>query len=365
MIPAIRRWLVSALLTGVALAPAAGFAQTVEDRKGEPGGSPPVLLPPPTPVQERPPAYVLPPVGPPTVDFPRPDPLLDRPYAEPPGFYADVEANVLWLHLRNQLGGPVQNTITNTQDIVSFAGNRLDPALSPQFTFGYRLPDGWGGLQFDYRFLASRGRQQTVTGSEDVIQAPADQVGRVDFNIIDFAYVSREFSLEPHWNMRWGIGARMMFLFFDSRLRFLDPASAPGTILAQTESNHLRAYGAWTFLDVERKTPVAGLCAFGRLEATDMYARTSQNYTERVAGNAGDLPATFQARYDGAVSIPTLRGVLGLSYTAPSWNHSRFLLGYEYETFFQIGRQTPTPGPLDTRGQLDAHGLFLRAEFSF
>jgi hypothetical protein len=85
-----------------------------------------------------------------------------------------------------------------------------------------------------------------------------------------------------------------------------------------------------------------------------------------VAGNPGDLPATFQARYSGAVSVPTLRGVFGLSYTVPSWSrHSRFLLGYEYETFFQIGRETPTPGILDTRGQLDAQGLFLRAEISF
>jgi hypothetical protein len=190
-------------------------------------------------------------------------------------------------------------------------------------------------------------------------------VGRVDYNIIDFTYVSREFSLEPHWNMRWGVGARMMFLFFDSRLRFLDPASDPGTILAQSESNHQRAYGAWTFLDVERHLAVPGLNVFGRVEVTDMYARTSQNYTETVAGNPGDLPLTFQNRFDGASGVVTLRGIVGLSYTAPSWNHSRFLLGYEYESFFQIGRLSPTSGVIDTRGQLDAQGLFLRAEFNF
>jgi hypothetical protein len=165
--------------------------------------------------------------------------------------------------------------------------------------------------------------------------------------------------------MRWGIGARMMFLFFDSRNDFINPASDRGTILAQTMSNHLRSYGAWAFLDVERQTGVPGLTAFGRLEGADMYARTSQLYTETVAGSPGEPPPSFVNRFDGAVGVYTLREVLGLSYTVPRCNYSRFMLGYQYETYFQIGRQTPTSGVIDNRGQLDVHGLFLRAEFNF
>jgi hypothetical protein len=49
----------------------------------------------------------------------------------------------------------------------------------------------------------------------------------------------------------------------------------------------------------------------------------------------------------------------------PRWIYSRFLLGYQLEQFFQIGRQSPTSGIIDTRGSLDAHGMFLRAEFNF
>jgi hypothetical protein len=294
-----------------------------------------------------------------------PDPLLDRPYSAQPGFFANAEANVLWLHLRNELGGPVLNTVAGRVDTVTFSGNRLDPAVSPRFELGYRLPDGWGSLELTYRFLASRGRNQLISGPEDVVQAPVNEVGRVDFNIIDFAYVSREYSLDPHWNMRWGIGARMMFLFFDSRNDFINPASDRGTILAQTMSTHLRSYGAWGFLDVERQTGIPGLTAFGRLEGSDMYARSSQLYTETVAGSPGEPPPSFVNRFDGAVGVPTLREVLGLSYTVPRWNYSRFMLGYQYETYFQIGRQSPTSGVIDTRGQLDVHGLFLRAEFNF
>jgi hypothetical protein len=63
--------------------------------------------------------------------------------------------------------------------------------------------------------------------------------------------------------------------------------------------------------------------------------------------------------------VPVARGIVGLSYTVPGWNYSRFMLAYEYETFFQIGRLTSTTGIPNTRGQLDAQGLFLRAELNF
>jgi hypothetical protein len=67
-------------------------------------------------------------------------------------------------------------------DFVSFAGNRLDPTASPRFEIGYRLPDNWGSIQLGYRFLATSGTDQLTTGPQDNVQAPANQVGRLDFN---------------------------------------------------------------------------------------------------------------------------------------------------------------------------------------
>jgi hypothetical protein len=325
------------------------------------------MLPPLASVPGQPPAYVLPSPGWPKVDFEQPDPLLDRPYSSQPGFFANVETSVLWLHLRNQLAGIVFNGLTGAADAVSFAGNKLDPAVSPRFEIGYRLPDNWGSVVLGYRFLASRGRDQLVTGPADVVQARADQVGRFDDNILDLTYVSREYSLDPNWNLRWGFGGRLMFLYFDSRANFLNPGTAAGSVLAQTESNHLADYGFWGLLDVERHTPIKGLLVFGRLEGTNYFARTQERYTETVASGPGAAPLTFANRFNGSVGTQALREVVGLSYEVPEWNHSRFLLGYQYETYFQIGRQTPTNGTglIDTRGQLDVHGLFLRAELNF
>jgi hypothetical protein len=314
---------------------------------------------------ERQPAYVLPPAGWPAIDFVRPDPLLDRPYAAQRGFFTNVETNVLWMHLHNRLSAPVPNALTRAMDQVELGRTRLDLSVAQRFEVGYRLPDNWGTCSFGYGFLATQGRELSATGPEDVVQAPADKVGRLVYNMWDLTYGSREYCLDPLFNMRWGVGARMMFLFFDSRGEFVAPGGDPGTVLMQSESNYVQCYGFWGYLDLERQVGSSGLSAFFRLEGTDFFARSHQNYTETVAGSPGDRPQTFAASFHGSVAPSILREVVGIGYTVPQWNYSRFLFGYQYEQFFQIGRQSPTSGIIDTRGSLDAYGLFLRAEFHF
>src|SRR5262249_28779423 len=178
-------------------------------------------------------------------------------------------------------------------------------------------------------------------------------------------YGSREFCLDPLFNLRWGVGGRMMFLFFDSRGVFVNPGPDPGSVLSQSETNYVRCYGFWAYLDLERQIGHSGLSAFLRLEGTDLFGRVHQNYAETVAGSPGQGPQTFGAGFRGSVSPSILREIIGVSYTVPRWNYSRILFGYQYEQFFQIGRLSPTSGVPDTRGSLDAHGLFLRAEFNF
>lgn len=370
MIRIVRRWLVAAAII-------AGFGTTASCRGDDgtklpgPEAAPRTLpgsaestgveaRPLPLAPQQAPP-YVLPPCGWPKVDFARPDSLLDRPYSAQPGCYANVEANVLWVHLRNQLSGPVNNPVAGTQDRVTFPGNKLDPAVSPRVELGYRFEDNWGAVQVGYRNLATSGHDQTFTNPPDAVQAPVDQVGRVDYNMIDLSYVSREYSLDPNWNMRWGIGPRLLFLYFDSRVRTGGAGGDAGTILAQSETNNLQGYGMGAFLDLERHTPICGLNVFGRIEGTDYYARIQQSYGETVAGGPGARAA--ESRFTGSVGVSNLRGVVGISYEVPEWNYTRFMLGYQYETYFQVGRLST--GGIDTRGQLDLQGLFLRAEINF
>jgi hypothetical protein len=343
MVRSVRRWLVAAAFVAAGWASPAAFAQPVP--------------PPPAPVDqaEQPPAYVLPPPGPIVVpELPRPDPLLDRPEAEQPGPYLDVETQLLAVRLRNQPVIPVAAPGGNgaLTDLVRFPTNHLDDTISPRIDLGWRLEDGWGGLQFGFRSLSTRGSNEFALG-----QDPANVSGRFDFEVVDFSYVSREFSLGPEWDMRWGVGPRMAFLYFDSRLAIARAAPMSGDVLAEFETNHFRGYGAFGNLELGRHLSVPGLTAYGKVEFANLYARLKQTGAEVLAGDAG--PKGSAVRNDVGLSVPTFNGQVGLSYEPPGWCHSRFLLGYTYETWWQVGRLGLS------RGQLDDMGLILRAEINF
>jgi hypothetical protein len=301
----------------------------------------------------------------PAIDFIEPDPLLDRTDGAQPGFFANSETNVLWLHLHNRLRAPVTNTLTGAGDNVELGRTNLNPSVAQRFEVGCRFPDNWGTCSFGYGFLSTDGHGLSATGPDDVTQAPVEKTGRLVYNMWDLTYGSREYSLEPLFNLRWGVGGRMMFLFFDSRGDFVAPGGGSGAVLEQSESNYLQSYGFWAYLDLERHIGCSGLNAFFRLEGSDFFARVHQNYTETVGAGPGTGAQTFAASFSGSVGPSILREIVGLSYALPRWNHSRFVLGYQYEQFFQIGRLTNFSGIPDTRGSLDAHGFFLRAEFNF
>ena len=357
-------WLATAALVSATLTTAGAFAQAPP---GAPSSLPrpqdaptapdaPQTLPMPTATEEgeRPAPYVLPPAGWPGLEFPRPDPLLDRPDAPLPGFYFNIETNVAFPHLRNQLIVPV--TIGPTQtDTLQFPGNRLDPTLAPRFEVGYRLPDGWGGLQLAYSFEATSGSNSSFADPVSLAQH-----GRLDVNIAEFDYVSREFSLGPHYEMRWAVGAQAMSFFFDSSVNFLNSGTTPGAILSQTVANSTVVYGGHAMLDLSWKAPVPGLAVVGRVQIADSFGRIRQTGTEQLVGPGGDgTVALFRSTTATSVTVASGNAMLGLSYSVPGWNWSRFLVGYEYEVFYDIGRLN------EGRGQLENQVLFLRAELNF
>jgi hypothetical protein len=330
-------WLAAAALVAATLTAPAAFGQTPPEADAAP-----------------PPPYVLPPAGWPVLEFPKPDPLLDRPDAPLPGFYVNVESNVLFPHLRNQLVVPVPISDTQT-DLLHFPGNRLDPTIGPRLEVGYRFADGWGGLQLSYSFEVTSGSNSFVSE-----QTPLAQHGRLDVNIVEFDYVSREFSLGPHWEMRWGVGAQAMSFFFDSSVNFLNPGTAPGTVLSQTEANSTVPYGGHALLDLSWRTPIPDLAVVGRIKVADSFGRIRQTGTEQLVSPTGDgTVALFRSTTATSVTVASGNAMLGLSYSVPGWNWSRFLVGYEYEVFFDIGRLN------DGRGQLENQALFLRAELNF
>jgi hypothetical protein len=357
----LRCWLAAvAVLVATAARPTAA-AEPGEQPAAPAQPTPGESLPAPAPVADRPAAYVLPAPGWPVPQFASPDPFLERPYAAGAGWFVNAEANVLTVHLRNQLSVPVTNPITGGTDNVQFPGNKLDLTVSPQVELGYRFPDGCGELLFSYRFLATSGTDQVVTGPDDAFQGVAAQQGRLDYNIFDLVYMSREYALDPDWAMRWGFGGRVATLYFDSRLSFQDPGTAAGNVLSQAESNQFHAYGVHAALDLSRKLPAPGWAVFGRIEGAGLVGRLTQTGTEVVASGPGGPPSFAETRYHLTIGNPSARFVAGLSYEPFGWHHSRLMVGYEYEVWWEIGRVAAN----NSEAQLETSGLFLRAELNF
>ena len=223
----------------------------------------------------------------------------------------------------------------------------------PRFEVGCHMSDGLGDVHLGYRFLVTQGSD---TYSGDL--GPASQAGRLDLNVVDLIYRSREYSLDPNWEMRWSVGGRFAFLFFDSQVNYLNPGLTPGSILAQSESNSFWALGPMGGLELDHKTSIPGLSLSGRVEASSLYGRIKQQAVEQVVPGGGQSEFN-PIRIQTGVGVPTLGVTIGLSYTIPEWNHSRLLLGYQYEVWWQVGRVN------DSRATLEDQGLFVRAEFNF
>jgi hypothetical protein len=187
----------------------------------------------------------------------------------------------------------------------------------------------------------------------------------LDINIVDLDFGTRQFSLGPNWEMRTAVGMRYATAFLDSQVTFLHPVTVTGspfgtgpfTRLFQSESLGNRYFGAHAVLEVGRKLWVPELALFGRLEGAGMYGRVHQTFREAFV----EAPGFTQQRVTNGVGTPMLAVQTGLSYDVPQWNHARFLIGYQFEEWWQFGR-----GDNDLSfGALYDQGLFLRAEFNF
>jgi hypothetical protein len=337
-------------------------------------------LPPPQPVLEQPPAYVLPPPPNFTAAGPMNTVLLDPPWAAPPGFYCNVESSVVWPRFHSELqGGQVTLAQTSgvaqnssiglppgagmpiTGDLVNFPYNKLNPTVTPRFEIGYRIPEGWGEVRLGYRFMNSSGSDTVVVGPF----GPAAQNGRLNVSFVDLDYVTREFSLLWRWEMRWAVGVRYATDFLNSQVHFLNPVAvqdqpfglAPFTRLTQYESVNSNWIGVHAVLEIGRKLGASGATLFGRVEGSGLYGRTRQTFDETFVESPGFTTLSNANRLGG----PIVAVQTGLAYDIPNWKHSRVLIGYQYEAWWQFGR-----GNNDVSfGTLDDMGLFLRAEFNF
>jgi hypothetical protein len=105
------------------------------------------------------------------------------------------------------------------------------------------------------------------------------------------------------------------------------------------------------------------LALVGRVDGWISLGRIRQGFFE-VATTPGPvgLPLVSETRLSSSQAVPSLNIQLGLGWQPPGWCNTHFFLGYGYEYWWNVGRESNT---LDSRGELSDQGVLLRAEFNF
>jgi hypothetical protein len=307
-------------------------------------------------LQPAPPERPLPPPSPgPYFEH---DVRLDPPDLSPPGWFGAADLNPMVPHVKNRL----ENTVTlgtNPPDFVHVASANLGWTVAPRVELGYRLPSGFGEFSLAYRFLASEG-----TGSGPGPDTTAALKSRLNLQTMDLDYCSREFSLWPCWDLKWRFGLRLAFLFFEDRTDQTPNAAAAGSgILEQRTSNWYWGVGPHVGVELARLLGDSGLALWGRIDGSVSLGRQRQTFTELSVnpGPAGG-PAFGETLERRGQAVPQLLLEAGLRWNPPGWPHSCFFAGYQYEYWWDVGRNSET---VASRGEFWDQGLLLRAEFNF
>jgi Legionella pneumophila major outer membrane protein precursor len=299
-------------------------------------------------------AYILPPVNQPSAIEPIVNPILDDSPVGPPGFFTNLELFFLRPHLNSHLVGTTTPSPTQADTVDLTTAGSLGSVLSPRVEVGYRLPEQLGEFSVQYQLEAGDRTSVPTDGSGGI-----SQKDRLNLNVIDLDWGSRNpFALGQGWDIRFNVGIRLESIYYDTQQIFGGPALNPAGLLDQRAVNHFFGVGPEAGVDVSRELFFPGLALVGRLSGADAFGNLDQTYSETTSSSAGPLFGRNAVHFQA--SSPTLKLEVGLGYSPPDWNHCRFLLGYVWEEYWQIGRFLT-----DTSGDLLNRGLFFRAEFNF
>lgn len=261
----------------------------------------------------------------------------------PPGPLVEAELSILFPHLHN--------TVTPDADPTDPLGTgfplpTVGPGgtVSPRLALGYRLPNAWGEVFVAYRNLTSEGHAQVT----DYAAGPAQVTTRLNQNLIDLLYSSREPSLLPDALLRWEVGGRYGYSYWDSR--------AVNAVSRHEVSSRFDGGGLVAAVSVTRCLG-PGLDLFVRGESGTLAGGTFHHAFASGLDSTGQVVAMGGC----AVSLALAQSVdvkLGLGW-APEWApRSRFSAGYEFYQWWLLVDQ-------GLNSDITAHGLFLRWDWSF
>jgi hypothetical protein len=290
------------------------------------------------------------------------DPNLDPPMFPQPGWFARVDAALVWPQITNGLiaageVSPMVGPLSGLPLTLPFAP--FSPTVSPYVSFGYRLPSGFGEIGASNRFLGSSG-----VGTAAGLDAAARLTSRLFLNVSDLDYASREFSVTEFWSMKWHSGLRVASVYFDSVADEPAAAAAAGSgIFEQRTTDLYWGIGLHYGLELTRRL---GSSAFALMLAADgsaVVGRNNQGYFERSVGGAQGETLLANTQ-----TVPALNAFAGLTWQPPQYPRLRATLGYVFDYWWGIGRLSsvgaaplvPTPD-----AEMSNQGIVFRLDFNY
>ncbi len=347
-------WVPHCLLLLIALCPCPILAQQAPSPVPDNTVLPPPSGDEPAPVPAPKPALVLPNTGPFSPPPPPPPPAAENLWGILPDvsclprtFFGDHELDIMKPHLKAALIGPAMfpgGLVTSVHPPTA----TLNWAVAPRWELGWFLPPSLGYFAFTYRGFADDGRQ-TVTALSGI---PYALRTRLDLNQVAFDYGTAPYSFGPRWFISGRIGMAAANVYFDNVA-----VSSPQTLDA---SNEYWGAGPHLRLDVWREfNLLPGLALFAEPDLMVLVGRIQQHYRESDTLFGSTVAGSFFQRQTQTVPVFTLR--VGLTYTPEILSQWRFMVGYEYEHWWSVGRVPGQP----SRGEFFTNGVFLRAAVTF
>jgi hypothetical protein len=275
-----------------------------------------------------------------------------------PGWWFDVEMNIMGTHVVNRVGqsDPPIAGVTNVPMAT------LNWAASPRFEAGYRLPSGFGEIGISYRFLLTEGLGLSPMGATASPDAPATLESHLDMNIGDVDYGSTETSLGPNWLMKWRLGLRTADVLFTSQADEPFAAAAGGSgIFQRGIENNFCGIGPHGGVELRSRSSSWGIEWVGKLDSGLLFGRVHQRFNQALTAGPGT-----EVDFKNWQQVPMLSGLMGLDWRLPNHPNVDVLLGYTAEYWWNVGRLSDPPiYDSQSAGEVGAQGAVLRLEYNY
>ena len=283
------------------------------------------------------------------VDDVDPNDILERPGLQV-GWYTAVDFSVVNARISDrQQSGTLLNPPFASPVAPPFTS--LDWMVMPQFTLGYRRPEGLGELSASYRFLFTQG-----DGTDSQFNGTGGNVSsRLQLHVLDLDYTLSDLFPNDLW-----LVPRHFRLTGGVRVAGIDDktSASGGNIQNQSASNTFIGAGPRFALETFYPVTQSGRWeVFGKVDAAGIVGNDRQTFSQTTTGFGG---ASASASNSSTTAVPVV-GLRAGGNWYPDWGcrNVKLSAGYQFERWYYLGASS------DSYNELTIQGPFVRGEFAF